>query len=67
MNEKVSAKERMIVPGDGGDRHADTLRALVEAGANVNLADRNGQTPLSLARSGGHREMAVIFQTAGGH
>ena len=53
-----------IVLGDGGQRHTDTLRALVEAGANVNLADRNGQTPLSLARSRGYKEMVSILLSA---
>lgn len=54
-----------IVLGDGGSRHRDTLKALVEAGANVNLADRNGQTPLSLVRSRGYKEMVLILQRAG--
>jgi hypothetical protein len=54
-----------IVLGDGGPRHTDTLRTLVEAGANVNLTDKNGQTPLSLARSRGYKEMVVILQRAG--
>lgn len=56
-----------IVLGDGGPRHTDTLRALVEAGANVNLADRNEQTPLSIARSRGYKEMVLILQRAGAH
>jgi uncharacterized protein len=54
-----------IVLGDGGPRHTDTLKALVDAGANVNLGDRNGQTPLALARSRGYKEMALILQRAG--
>ena len=53
-----------IVLGDGGRRHTDTLRALVEAGANVNLADRHGQTPIALARSRGFEEMVSILQGA---
>ena len=53
-----------IVLGDGGQRHTNTLKALVEAGANVNLADRHGQTPLSLARSRGYKEMVSILQRA---
>jgi ankyrin repeat protein len=56
-----------IVLGDGGPRHTDTLRALVEAGANINLADRNEQTPLSIARSRGYKEMVLILQRAGAH
>jgi uncharacterized protein len=51
-----------IVLGDGGPRHADTLRVLVEAGANVNLPDRQGQTPLSLARSRGYNVMLSILE-----
>ena len=54
-----------IVLGDGGPRDTDTLRALIEAGANVNLADRQGQTPLSLARARGYEVMARLLQQAG--
>jgi len=54
-----------IVLGDGGRNHTDTLRALVEAGANLNLADRNGTTPLGLARSRGYAEMVRILAEAG--
>jgi ankyrin repeat protein len=53
-----------IVLGDGGPRHTETLRALIEAGANVNLADRNGQTPLALARARGHGAMVMLLQQA---
>ena len=35
-----------IVLGQGGPRHVATLQALVEAGANTQLADSQGQTPL---------------------
>ncbi len=54
-----------IVLGDGGARHTETLNALVAAGANVNLADRNGQTPLALARRRGYAEMVKILERAG--
>jgi len=53
-----------IVLGDGGTRHTETLRALVAAGADVNLADRSGSSPLSLARSRGYKEMADILESA---
>jgi ankyrin repeat protein len=55
-----------IVLGDGGPRHTETLRALVEAGANVNVADRNGQTPLSLAQARGYGAMVRLLQQGGG-
>ena len=54
-----------IVLGDGGARHTDTLRALVEAGANVNLPDRNGRTPLALVRGRGYEGMVRILVAAG--
>jgi hypothetical protein len=54
-----------IVLGDGGPRHTATLKALVDAGADANLADRNGSTPLSLARQRGYAEMAAILERAG--
>lgn len=54
-----------IVLGDGGPRHTETLRALVEARANVNLADRNRRTPLVLARTRGYAEMVKILEAAG--
>jgi ankyrin repeat protein len=54
-----------IVLGDGGPRHLATLAALVEAGTDVNLADRRGATPLALARERGYREMAAILEKAG--
>jgi len=54
-----------IVLGDGGTRHTDTLKALVDAGANVNLPDRSGRSPLALARSRGYGEMARLLLAAG--
>ncbi len=54
-----------IVLGDGGPRHTATLRALVDAGANVDLADGNGRSPLELAVRSGYREMARILRAAG--
>lgn len=53
-----------IVLGDGGKRHTATLEALVDAGANVNLADRSGDTPLTLAKKRGFSEMAKILESA---
>ena len=51
-----------IVLGDGGARHQQTLQALVEAGANLQLADSQGRTPLALARSRGYTEMVGILE-----
>jgi len=54
-----------IVLGDGGPRHVATLQALVGAGANLQLADGSGSTPLRLAKSRGYREMVDILEKAG--
>jgi uncharacterized protein len=54
-----------IVLGDGGSNHTETLRALVDAGADVNIPDGSGATPLKLARSRGYREMVAILEKSG--
>ena len=55
-----------IVLGNGGAGHTATLKALVEAGADVNIADRSRVTPLQHARSRGYSEMARVLEAAGG-
>lgn len=54
-----------IVLGNGGPRHQETLRALIQAGANLKLADRQGNTPLQLAKSRGYTEMVRMLENAG--
>ena len=54
-----------IVLGDGGPRHQDTMRALLAAGASTRLTDRQGTTPLHMARSRGYREMIQMLEQAG--
>jgi uncharacterized protein len=54
-----------IVLGNGGKNHTDTLRALVDAGANVNIPDGSGSTPLKLAKNRGYGEMVAILEKAG--
>ena len=53
-----------IVLGDGGARHQATLKALVDAGANLQLADRDGRTPLQLAQARGYGEMVKMLGSA---
>jgi uncharacterized protein len=54
-----------IVLGDGGPRHQATLKALLDAGASWRLTDRQGRTPLELARANGYRAMQQMLEAAG--
>jgi ankyrin repeat protein len=54
-----------IILGDGAERHQQIVRLLVKAGADINLADRDGVKPLQHARSRGYREIEAILVTAG--
>lgn len=56
-----------IVLGDGGEDHILTLKALVEAGADVNITDGSGNSPLTLAGRRGYSTMVKILQKAGAH
>ena len=54
-----------VILGSGGQRHTEVVRLLVDAGANVNLADRDGVSPLAHARRRGHRDIIQILEAAG--
>jgi NAD-dependent dihydropyrimidine dehydrogenase PreA subunit len=54
-----------IILGDGGPAHTEIVRLLVRRGADVNLADREGTTPLAHATRRGYREIAAILTAAG--
>ncbi len=53
-----------IVLGDGGKRHQACVKALLEAGASTKLADREGRTPMQLARGRGYVEMVKMLEAA---
>ncbi len=54
-----------VVLGNGGVRHQAVVRALLAAGASTRLADREGRTPLVLARSRGYAEIVRLLEGAG--
>ena len=51
----------VVVLGDGGVRHQRTARHLVSAGARRDLGDRNGVTPIQMARQRGYDAMVRIL------
>ena len=57
--------EAIILSG-GDRRHTEVVRLLAEAGAEVNLADGQGVTPLAHAQRQGYDEIAAILQRSGG-
>ena len=54
-----------IILSDGGPTHQDIMKQLIAAGANVNLADGEGVSPLAHAKSRGYSEMVRMLENAG--
>jgi ankyrin repeat protein len=54
-----------IVLGNGGPRHQACVRALLDAKADTSLGDRQGRSPLQLARDLRYREIAEMLQARG--
>ena len=54
-----------IILSDGGPTHQDILRQLIEAGANVNIPDGDGVSPLAHAKQRGYSEMVKMLEAAG--
>lgn len=53
-----------VVLGDGGANHTATVKALVEAGADTSIGDRDGVTALQHALSSGYDRIAAIIRSA---
>ncbi|MGE7624758.1 ankyrin repeat domain-containing protein [Viridibacillus sp. NPDC096237] len=53
-----------IILGDGGKKQQETVRVLLEYGANPNLADRDGVTPLEHAEKLGFKEIENLIRKA---
>lgn len=50
-----------VILGDGGPAHQETVRILVDGGADRSIADRDGLTPLDHARARGFAEIVSIL------
>jgi ankyrin repeat protein len=51
-----------VVLGDGGSDHVQTVKILIDAGADKSIADRDGITPLRHAKSRGYGEIIRILE-----
>ncbi|MOA58587.1 Ankyrin repeats (3 copies) [compost metagenome] len=54
-----------IILSDGGPRHQQIVQLLVDAGADLQLADAQGVRPLQHAIARGHAETERILRAAG--
>ena len=62
---RLRALLEAILLSDGGPRHQEIVRLLIENGADVDLADGDGLRPLAHARARGQTEIAALLVEAG--
>jgi ankyrin repeat protein len=55
-----------VILSDGGPRHIEIVRLLLAAGADPNIADKDGVTPLKHAQDRRYDAMAALIRDAGG-
>ena len=56
-----------IVLSDGGPAHQQIITQLINAGADLNLPDSDGHTPLQQAQQRGQGVTAQLLRDAGAH
>lgn len=56
----------IVILGDGGLRHQQVAKLVLDAGANPNLADKDGVTPFQHARKRGQDAVAKLIAAKGG-
>jgi ankyrin repeat protein len=56
-----------IILSDGGPRHQQIVSLLIEHGADVNIADKGGVTPLRHAKQRGFRQIQTLLEASGAH
>ncbi|GIO66415.1 hypothetical protein J21TS3_12360 [Paenibacillus cookii] len=54
-----------VILGNGGEHHQRIVQLLVDHGADVHIADREGVTPLQHAQRRGYRDIERILKEAG--
>ena len=53
-----------IILGDGGKRHTETVRLLLDAGADPHLTDKDGKSPLAHAKSRQFNDIIKLLEEA---
>ena len=56
----------IVILGDGGLRHVEVAQLVLAAGADPNIADKDGVSPLAHAKRKGQRAIAQLIANAGG-
>lgn len=56
----------IVILGDGGERHVEVAKLVLAAGADPNIADKDGVSPLGHARKKRQTEIARLIEAAGG-
>ena len=56
----------IVILGDGGPSHIAVTKQVLAKGANPNIADKDGVSPLTHARRKGQAEIAKLIVAAGG-
>jgi len=56
----------IVILGDGGPRHVEVAKLVLAAGADPNIADKDGVSPLAHARRKGQTQIARLIEAAAG-
>jgi hypothetical protein len=56
----------IVILGDGGPRHIEVAKMVLANGADPNIADKDGVSPLTHAKKNGQKTVADLIEAAGG-
>jgi len=56
----------IVILGDGGPRHVEVAKLVLAAGADPNIADKDGVSPLAHARRKGQTQIARLIEATAG-
>ncbi len=54
-----------IILSDGGERHQAIVKLLLDGGARIDIADKDGVTPLQHAKARGYGEIVALLEKTG--